>query len=45
MEFYINNPEKLVEMGEQARKDVEVKYEQQHLFSLLADHRDSIIKA
>ena len=45
MEFYINNPEKLVEMGEQARKDVVVKYEQQHLFSLLADHRDSIIKA
>lgn len=43
MEFYINNPDKLVEMGENARRDVEEKYEQQHLFSLLADHRDEII--
>ena len=44
MEFYINNPEKLVEMGEKARCDVEEKYEQQHLFNLLADHRDNIIR-
>ena len=43
MEFYINNPDKLVEMGENARRDVGEKYEQQHLFSLLADHRDEII--
>lgn len=43
MEFYINNPDKLVGMGEHARRDVEEKYEQQHLFCLLADHRDEII--
>lgn len=43
MEFYISNPDKLVEMGEKSRRDVEEKYEQQHLFSLLADHRDEII--
>lgn len=43
MEFYISNQDKLVEMGEKSRRDVEEKYEQQHLFSLLADHRDEII--
>lgn len=43
MEYYVNNPDKVKEMGEKARKDVENKYEQKHLFSLLADHRDTII--
>lgn len=43
MEYYVNNPEKIEEMGEKARKNVEEKYEQKHLFSLLATHRDDII--
>ncbi len=43
MEFYIHNPEKTKEMGRQARKDVEEKYEQQTLFSKLAEHRNRLI--
>ena len=43
MGFYIHNPEKTKEMGLQARKDVEDKYEQQTLFSKLAAHRNELI--
>lgn len=44
MEFYIDNPEKTKEMGIQARKEVEEKYEQQALFSKLAEHRNELIE-
>lgn len=43
MEYYVNNPEKIKEMGEMARKNVEEKYEQKQLFKLLAEHRNAII--
>lgn len=44
MEFYINNPEKTREMGLQARKEVEEKYDQQTLFTKLAEHRNQLIE-
>ncbi len=44
MEFYINNPEKTREMGVQARKDVEEKYDQKTLFAKLAEHRNQLIE-
>lgn len=44
MEFYINNPGKAKEMGINARKEVEDKYEQQILFEKLAAHRNELIK-
>lgn len=44
MEFYIHNPETTKEMGKQARKEVEEKYEQQVLFSKLAAHRNELIE-
>ncbi|MDE5757564.1 MAG: glycosyltransferase, partial [Allobaculum sp.] len=44
MGFYINNPEKTKEMGIQARRDVEEKYDQQTLFSKLATHRNELIE-
>lgn len=43
MEFYIHHPECTREMGIQARKEVEEKYEQQTLFAKLAEHRDELI--
>ena len=43
MEFYIHNPAKTKEMGRQARKEVEEKYEQQTLFAKLAEHRNELI--
>lgn len=43
MEFYIKIPQKAKEMGIQARKEVEEKYEQQILFSKLAAHRNELI--
>lgn len=43
MEYYVNNPEKIKEMGAMARKNVEEKYEQKQLFKLLAEHRNAII--
>ena len=43
MQYYIDNPLKRVLMGQQARKQVEEKYEQQELFRRMADHRDSLI--
>lgn len=44
MEFYIHNPERTKEMGVQARKDVEEKYDQQTLFAKLAEHRNQLIE-
>ena len=32
MEYYVNNPEKIYEMGEKARRNVEENYEQKQLF-------------
>lgn len=43
MNYYINNPEKAVEMGINARKAVEEKYEQKKLFRQLAAHRNQLI--
>lgn len=43
MEYFNNNPNRIEEMGIKARKNVETNYEQQHLFRVLADHRDYII--
>lgn len=44
MKFYIENPDKMVSMGEKARKQVELKYEQKELFRRLAAHRNEIIQ-
>lgn len=43
MEYYAKNPEKINEMGEKARRNVEENYEQKQLFKLLAAHRNEII--
>ena len=43
MKFYINNPDKLKEMGIEARKQVEQKDEQKELLRRLAAHRNEII--
>lgn len=43
MKFYIDNPQKRVEMGNEARKQVEEKYDQKILFKKLAEHRDQLI--
>lgn len=44
MQFYINNYNRLIEMGDNARRDVEVKYDQQKLFGFLAKHRNELIE-
>ena len=44
MHFYIDQPEKAVEMGIDARKVVEEQYEQIELFRRLADHRNMLIE-
>lgn len=44
MLFYIQNPEKTIEMGVQTRKEVEEKYDQQTLFAKLAEHRNELIE-
>lgn len=43
MKYYIHNPDKLKEMGIEARKQVEEKYEQKELLRRLATHRNEII--
>lgn len=43
MNFFINNPDKAAEMGVNARKNVEEKYEQSELFRQLAAHRNILI--
>lgn len=45
MNFYINNPKKMREMGIEARRQVEQKYEQKELLRRLANHRNEIIEA
>lgn len=44
MHFYIDHPEKAVEMGINARKVIEEKYEQKELFKRLATHRNQLIE-
>lgn len=44
MNYYIDNPEKAVEMGINARKVVEEQYEQKELFRRLAEHRNILIE-
>lgn len=43
MEFYIQNPEKRLDMGIAARQSVEEKYEQKMLFNALSENRDLLI--
>lgn len=43
MDFYIKNPKKTKEMGINARREVEEKYEQLTLFGKLAAHRNELI--
>ena len=44
MKFYINNPDKLKQMGDEARKQVEEKYEMKELLRRLAAHRNEMIE-
>ena len=43
MQFYIDNPEKRLEMGVEARRQCEEKYEQKELLRRLAEHRNQLI--
>lgn len=43
MEYYIDNPDRIEEMGTKARKRVEEEFEQKQLFAKLAAHRNEII--
>ncbi len=43
MNYFIEHPEKAIEMGTTARRVVEEKYEQNKLFKFLADHRNQLI--
>ena len=43
MQFYIDNPDKIQSMGDEARRQVEMKYEQRELFRRLATHRNELI--
>lgn len=44
MQFYIDNPDKRQEMGVEARKQCEEKYEQKELLRRLAAHRNELIE-
>ena len=44
MEYFIAHPEKAMEMGVNARKVVEEKYEQKELLRRLAEHRNLLIE-
>ena len=44
MNYYIERPEKAVEMGANARKVVEEQYEQKELFKQLAEHRNQLME-
>ena len=44
MNFYVNDPGKAFEMGKNARKVVEEKYDQEELFRQLAAHRNQLIE-
>lgn len=43
MNYYFDHPNRIKEMGKEARKQVEEKYEQQELFRRLAAHRNEMI--
>ena len=43
MRFYIDNPAQRFNMGIEARKQVEEKYEQRELFRQMAEHRNLLI--
>lgn len=43
MNYYINNPKNIVLMGDNARKQVEEKYDQEKLFEKLAESRNNLI--
>ena len=43
MKFYIQNPQKRLEMGLMARQSVEEKYEQKMLFNALSKNRDLLV--
>lgn len=45
MNYFIKHPEKAQEMGDNARKTVEEKYEQKELLCRLAEHRNQLIAA
>lgn len=44
MNFCIDYPEAVLEMGQKARRDVETKYDQETLFQMLAEHRNELIE-
>lgn len=44
MKYYINNPDRCKEMGVEARRQVEEKYEQKELLKRLAAHRNELIE-
>jgi glycosyltransferase involved in cell wall biosynthesis len=44
MNFCIEHPEAVLEMGQKARHDVETKYDQDTLFKMLAEHRNELIE-
>ena len=44
MNYFIDYPDKTIEMGITARKEVEEKYEQQELLRRLAEHRNQLIE-
>lgn len=44
MKYFIEHPEKAVEMGVNARKVVEEKYEQKELLRRLAEHRNLLVE-
>ena len=43
MNYYIDHPNRIKEMGKEARKQVEEKYEQPELFRRVAAHRNEMI--
>ena len=43
MKYCIANPERVLQMGIEARKQVEEKYEQKKLFEMLAENRNKLI--
>ena len=44
MDFFIEHPEKSIEMGKNSRQAVEEQYEQKELFRQLAAHRNQLIE-
>ena len=45
MRFCIDNPDKVAEMGKNARQAVEEKYEQKELFRQMAEYRNKLIES